>query len=368
MNAGKQHVALASLAVTVLLGLAACGPVTEDNPPASSSGGTQATAVSCANGTVTGSGSSAQKIAMEVWIDAYQRACDGSSISYQSVGSSTGLQQFIDGQTSFGGSDSPLQGATKTQADARCTSGAMDLPMVLGPIAVIYTLAGVDDLQLSPATLAKIFSTKITRWDDPAIKAENPGVTLPSTAISAVHRSDGSGTTDNFTSFLKGAAASAWTYGAGFTWPAPGGTGATGNEDVAATVRATAGAIGYVELFFAENAGLLTAKIKNAAGEYVGVSADAASIGLSTAMLAESTDLTLTFDYATPTLGAYPIYLVTYEIVCTEGLPPAQAALLKSFLTYTSSPAGQQEISNIGYAPLPQRVASRVRGAVASLS
>nr|MDT0666053.1 extracellular solute-binding protein [Micromonospora sp. DSM 115978] len=183
-----------------------------------------------------------------------------------------------------------MQGAAKTLADARCASGALDLPMVLGPIAVVYTLAGVDNLQLSPTTLAEIFSGEIARWDDSAIKDENPGVNLPNTAILAVHRSDGSGTTDNFTSFLAGTAASAWTYDAGFTWPAPGGIGAAGNEGVAATVRATPGAIGYVELFFAEHAGLLTAKIKNAAGEYVRASADAASIGLSTAMLADGAD------------------------------------------------------------------------------
>jgi phosphate transport system substrate-binding protein len=302
---------------------------------------------------------------MDEWVKAYQGACSGATINYQSVGSSTGRQQFIDKQTNFGGSDSALKDPQAGKADARCAPGkAINLPMVVGPIAVAYNLSGVKDLQLSPATVAKIFAGKIAKWDDAAIKAENSGVSLPSTAIATVHRSDGSGTTDNFTKFLKGAGGPDWTYDSGSDWKAPGGQGSKGNEGVTATVKSTAGAIGYVELSFAENAGLSTAKIKNAASEYVAVSTDAASKGLSTAKVAAGDDLKVTFDYTTATPGAYPIYLLAYEITCTQGVP----ALVKSFLTYTASAAGQQSISKVGYAPLPETVASRVRTVVASLS
>ena len=134
------------------------------------------------------------------------------------------------------------------------------------------------------------------------------------------------------------------------------------------TVKSTPNSIGYAELSYAENAELSTAKVKNANGEFVEVSTDAASLGLSTAKVAEGDDLKLTFDYATATPGAYPIYLVTYEITCTSGLPADQAALVKSFLTYTASKEGQAAISEVGYAPLPDSVATRVRAVVAKLA
>src|SRR5262249_49365055 len=150
------------------------------------------------------------------WVKAYQQACKGTTINYQSVGSSTGRQQFIDKQTSFAGSDSALKDDQKAKADARCTGGAaVDLPMAVGPIAIIYNLKGVDSLQLSASTLAKIFSGTITKWNDPAIAAENSGASLPGSAIATVHRSDGSGTTDNFTKFLKGAGGADWKFDSG---------------------------------------------------------------------------------------------------------------------------------------------------------
>jgi phosphate transport system substrate-binding protein len=183
-----------------------------------------------------------------------------------------------------------------------------------------------------------------------------------------VHRSDGSGTTDNFTKFLKGAGGADWTFDSGSDWKAPGGQGSKGNEGVTATVKSTPNSIGYVELSFAENAKLSTAKVKNAAGEFVAVSTDAASIGISSAKIAEGKDLKLTFDYKTATPGAYPIYLIAYEITCTKGLPADQAALVKSFLTYTASKAGQDAISKVGYAPLPDSVATKVRDVIAGLA
>jgi phosphate transport system substrate-binding protein len=183
-----------------------------------------------------------------------------------------------------------------------------------------------------------------------------------------VHRSDGSGTTDNFTKFLKGTGGADWTYDSGSDWKAPGGQGSKGSDGVTSTVKSTAGAIGYAELSYAENAGLSTAKVKNAAGEFVAVSTDAASKGLSTAKLGTGDDLKLTFDYSTATPGAYPVYLVTYEITCSKGLSADKAALVKSFLTYTASAGGQSAIVGLGYAPLPDSVATRVRSVVSSIS
>jgi phosphate transport system substrate-binding protein len=363
------------LCAVLLLGVTACG---HGAPAASSAAtgtaGSAAALISCVPGTVSGSGSTAQEVAMDVWTSTYTAACASkkAKVSYRSVGSSAGLDEFAAGKTAFGGSDTPPADAQKVSTDARCGGEAVSLPMVVGPIAVVYTLAGVANLQLSPATLAGIFSGSITRWNDQAIQADNVDVHLPDTQIVTVHRS-ASGTTDNFTRFLAAAAGPRWPYKAGPDWVAPGGRGVGSTQDVTATVRRTPGAIGYAELFYAEDAGLLTAKIKNAAGEYVAPSATATSVGLSTegdgsrSAPAGIPDLTLTFDYTSPTPGAYPIYLVSYEVVCARGLPADQAALVRSFLDYAASSSGQQQVSDIGYAPLPQGLASRVRAAVAAL-
>ncbi|WP_322752196.1 phosphate ABC transporter substrate-binding protein PstS [Frankia sp. Cas3] len=367
MNTAKRQVAVMGLAMSAVLGVAACG---SDNTAApSSTAGTATGAISCATGSITASGSTAQKNAMDEWVKKYQIACPGSSINYQGVGSSAGKQAFVDGKIDFAGSDSAISGDQATNAAKRCTGGQIvDLPMVAGPVAVIYNLSGVKDLQLSASTLAKIYSAAITKWNDPAIAADNPGVTLPSSPIVPVHRSDGSGTTDNFTKFLDGAAKSDWTFGSGSDWKAPSGQGSKGSDGVTSTVKSTAGAIGYVELSFAENANLSTAKIKNGAGEYVAVSTEATSKGVSTAKVASGNDLKLTFDYAATTPGAYPIYLVTYEITCTKGLAASQATLVKSFLTYTSSTGGQAAIADLGYAPLPTDLAAKVSSVVATIS
>jgi phosphate transport system substrate-binding protein len=373
---GPRSLAGAVLGAALLLDVTACSP----GPHATSSddaGSDTSPLISCAPGTITGSGSTAQQLAMDSWISTYMAACAStkSTISYQATGSAAGLKDFADGTTAFGGSDTPPQGTQKAAIDARCGGEAVSLPMVVGPIAVVYTLAGVTNLQLSPATLAGIFSGSITQWNDPAIRAENVDASLPAVPIVTVHRSDGSGTTDNFTRFLAATAAGGWRYPTGLTWTAPGGLGADHNEGVAAAVRRTPGAIGYAELAYAQNAGLPTAKIRNAAGQYVDPSPTAASLSLSTTTDANPSndtatrtpDLTVTVDYTTPTPGAYPVSLVSYEIVCARGGPPQQAALLKSFLVYTASPTGQHEVDNRGYAPLPEGLAKRVRAAVAAL-
>jgi len=243
------------------------------------------------------------------------------------------------------------------------------LPMVVGPIAVVYNVSGVSDLQLKPATIAKIFSGAITKWDDGMIKADNPSATLPSTQIISVHRSDSSGTSDNFTKYLSAAAAADWTYGHDKAWKAPGGDGEKGSDGVSTYIKATDGSIGYVEMSFAQVNSLNTAKIYNAAGEFTALSGDAAGKTVASAQVtnASPNDMTLSIDYNTTAAGAYPIVLVTYEIVCEKGTPASALPLLKSFLTYTASSAGQQSLSAIGYAPLPDSVRTKVASTVGTL-
>jgi phosphate transport system substrate-binding protein len=308
---------------------------------------------------------------MAQWIKDYTAAC-GAKIEYAgTVGSGAGRTSFYNKQVDFAGSDSPVPAADKSKADAVCTGGsAIDIPMVAGPITLIYNLSGVSTLKLSPELVAKIFNGKITNWDDPAIKAENAGVNLPSIAIQSIHRSDSSGTTDNFSKYLNGTDPTDWPAAHSSDWKGTGGQGAKGSDGITSVVKSTAGAIGYVEESYADNAGLPTAEIKNAAGEYVKPSTDAASKGLSTATVAAGDDLQVTFDYKTAVSGAYPIYLISYEIVCTAGGSGGDAgkqALLKSFLTYTASGRGQSSITGLGYAPLPSSLATKVNAVVAKL-
>ena len=359
---------LAGIALTATLALAACG--SDNNTPASTSGGSSAAAGDCGSGSLTAQGSTAQKNAMDEWIKAYQGKCgDAAKVDYQGTGSGAGIQAFIAGTADFAGSDSALKAdSEQTQADAKCAGGtALNLPMVIGPIAVVFNVDGVDSLQFDAPTLAKIFAGKITKWNDPAIAALNSGAKLPATAIQAVHRSDEAGTTDNFTKYLSKTAASDWTFDHAKAWKAPGGTGAAKSDGVASLVKSTSGTIAYVELSFAENSSLKMAKIKNGAGEFTELTGDSAGKTIEGAKVTGTgNNLSMDIDYATSTAGAYPIVLVTYEIACSKG--SAKAKDIQSFLKYTSSADGQKALSDLGYAPLPESLRSKVETAVAAIS
>ncbi|AGZ46407.1 phosphate ABC transporter substrate-binding protein PstS [Actinoplanes friuliensis] len=360
-----QRYYVAGIALTAALALTACGSDNTDSPAA---GGASIAPGSCTAGQLTAQGSSAQKNAMDEWIKAYQGQCADTKIGYEGTGSGAGIQAFIAGTADFAGSDSALKEEEQPQADAKCVGGqALNLPMVIGPVAVVYNLDGVDGLQLSSATIAKIFAGTIKKWNDPAIAGENSGAKLPDTAINAVHRSDESGTTDNFTKYLSKTAESDWTFGNAKAWKAPGGTGAAKSDGVAGLVKSTVGAISYVELSFAENSDLKMAKIKNGAGEYTELSAESAGKTIAGAKVkGTGDDLALDIDYATTEAGAYPIVLVTYEIACSKG--SAKAAAIKGFLTYTASTGGQSALAELGYAPLPEAVRAKVEASVAKIS
>ena len=356
---------VAGIALTATLALAACG---SDNETPAAGGGSAAAPANCAAGALEAQGSTAQKNAMDEWIKAYQGQCADAKINYNGTGSGAGIEAFINGTADFAGSDSALKEEEQPKADAKCAGGqALNLPMVIGPIAVVYNVEGVDNLQVSPESLAGIFSGKITKWNDPKIAADNSGATLPDTAIQTVHRSDESGTTDNFTKYLSKTAESEWTFGNAKAWKAPGGTGAAKSDGVATQVKSTPGTISYVELSFAENSDLKMAKVKNGAGEYAELTGESAGKTIAGAKIeGTGNDLKLSIDYATTEPGAYPIVLVTYEIACSKG--SAKAAAIKGFLTYTASAAGQQALAELGYAPLPEAVRGKVETAVAAIS
>ncbi|MCX5067893.1 phosphate ABC transporter substrate-binding protein PstS [Micromonospora lupini] len=365
----QRYGTIACLALAATLGLSACG--SDNNEPTSgASASGSAAAVDCGTGTVNAQGSSAQKNAMAEWIKAYQQKCAGTTINYEASGSGAGIQAFIAGTADFAGSDSALKPEEQPKADAKCVGGkAIHLPMVIGPVAVAYNVSGVDNLQLKPATLAKIFAGKVTKWDDAAIKADNPDAKLPATTIQTVHRSDESGTTDNFTKFLSKTSEADWTLGNAKAWKAPGGTGAKGSDGVASSVKGADGSIGYMELSFAENAGLKMAKIGNGAGEFAALTAEAAGKTIAGAKIeGQGDDLKLSIDYNTKEAGAYPIVLATYEIVCSKGLAADKLKLVKGLLGYAASTEGQNSLTDLGYAPLPETVRTKVETAVKNLS
>ena len=205
---------------------------------------------------------------MEQWISDFNAKCEANLNAYGGGGSGKGIADFIANQVDFAGSDSALNADQASQAQStRCANNpAINLPMVTGPIALAYNLSGVDKLILTPKVLAGIFDGTITNWNDPAIAAVNPGVTLPTLAIQSVHRAEDSGTTDNFTKYLAAASGGDWTAAPGKSWSAPGGVAAQGSDGVSKQIESTDGSIGYVEWGFAQDDGLSVAQIDNGGG------------------------------------------------------------------------------------------------------
>ena len=356
---------LAAVMIAGALALTACG---SDGGSATDSGtGTGSGSITCVKGSIKASGSSAQKNAMAEWVNAYQAACPDSTIDYQATGSGAGVTDFINGQTAFAGSDSALKPEEQPQADARCKTGAaINIPMVGGAIVLAYNIDGVDKLTLTPDLIAGIFNSSITKWNDPKIAAANSGVTLPDATIAQFHRSDESGTTDNFTKFLKAQAAGIWTYEGGKAWSAPGGQGAKGSDGVATAVKDTKNSVGYVELSFALDGALKTASVDNGSGAIEPTSETAAKTISGATIKGTGNNLALSIDYGVK--DSYPIVLLTYEITCEKGLTGVDLELTKAFLSYTASDDGQSKLTEIGYVPISGDLITKVRGAVSAIA
>ncbi|GHC59079.1 phosphate ABC transporter substrate-binding protein PstS [Streptomyces flavofungini] len=366
----RRALTLGALAVSGALALTACG----SDDTGDKDGGKKSNAaskISCdgAKGQLMASGSSAQKNAIDAWVANYRSACNDVQLNYKPDGSGAGITAFLQGQTAFAGSDSALKPEEIEKSKKVCKSSqAIDLPMVGGPIAVGYNVPGVDSLVLDAKTLADIFNDKIKTWDDKAIAKLNPDAKLPGTKIQAFHRSDESGTTDNFTKYLKGAAPAAWPHEPGKSWEAKGGQSAQGSSGVAQQVKQTAGAISYMELSYAKE-GIKTVDLKTGAKEPVKATVDNASKAISEAKsVGKGKDLALELNYKPTAEGAYPITLVTYEIVCEKGNKADTLATTKSFLTYIASEDGQAVLKDEAYAPIPTEINAKVRETIKGLS
>jgi phosphate transport system substrate-binding protein len=277
--------------------------------------------------TLNGSGSTFQQAYDQAAIKAFVAKNPVITINYGGGGSGKGLTDLLGKLVDFAGTDAPIG-----QADLpKYTGGVLYFPIVAAPITVSYNLSGVSKLTLSASTIAKVFSGKITNWSDPAVAADNPGVKLPSKPITPTHRSDGSGTTNNFTLYLTKAAASDWTLGSGKTVNWPGGQAGSGNAGVAQIVKSTDGAIGYVDYSDARAAGLSFAAVINSSGKAIDPSLDAASSAISGATV--KPDLTYDPTNASgPT--AYPITSPTWIVVYKTQTDKAKGDAVKAFLKF----------------------------------
>ena len=359
-----RWLAVLAFASILALGVAACGS-SDDETSGSSSGGDL-------SGEVAGAGATSQEAAQEAWTANFENENSGATISYDPVGSGGGREQFIAGGVGFAGSDAAIseeEGEMKAAVD-RCQPGELiEVPAYVSPIAVVYNLQGVTDLQLSPATVAGIFLGKITNWNAPEIAADNPGKTLPDQAITPVHRSDESGTTQNFTDYLNKAAGDVWTEKAAGTWPVRSGEAAQGTSGVIGAVQGGNGTIGYAD---ESQAGSLGKALIKVGDSYTGPTAEAAANVLAESKRVEGRGASsFAFDLArdTTAAGTYPIVLVSYQIACSKYSDPAQANLVKGFLTYTTSAEGQQAAArSAGSAPLSDELRSQITPAVTGIT
>ncbi|MBM6403113.1 phosphate ABC transporter substrate-binding protein PstS [Phycicoccus sp. CSK15P-2] len=345
-------VAVASLA------LAACG---NDNPTGTSTPASTEGEGGSLSGTLKGAGATSQESAMTAWIAGYQGVQPGVTVQYDSVGSGAGRENLISGAVSFAGSDAYLDDEEREKVKDTCgPDGAMNIPVYISPVAIPYNLEGVDELNLKPATLAMIFDQKITKWNDPKIAADNPDADLPDLKITAVNRSDESGTTENFMEYLSAAAADSWSYEADKAWPVSGGEAAAQTTGVIEVVGSTNGAIGYAD---ASAVGSLQAAKIGVGEEFVEFSPEAAAKVVDASEPADTGvegDLALDLARDTTESGAYPIVLVSYHIVCKTYSDQETADLVKDFVGYVVSEDGQQAASGAaGSAPISADLRSK---------
>jgi len=365
-----RPIGLGALALTFALGLSACGAGNEDDSSGDNGSGSGGDTVS---GTLNGAGSSAQEAAMGAWQAGFQTANSGATVNYDPSGSSAGREQLISGGVQFAGSDSYLDDEELAAAQDKCGGAAIEYPVYVSPIAVIYNLEGVDNLQLSPETLGSIFNGDITTWDDPAIKADNPDADLPSDKLTPVHRSDGSGTTANFTDYMEQTSGGTWTGGATDEWPIKGaaaGEGADGTSGVVAAVQNGAGTIGYADESQAGELGQAAIKVGDT---YNTPSADGAAIVLDESPFVdgrdESTDLAIQVNRTTTAEGAYPIILVSYQMVCSTYSDADMADLVKAFGSYVISEDGQNAAASAaGSAPITDTIRDKAQAAIDTIA
>ena len=362
----RRQVTTAGLAVCVIA-LAACSSSSSSSssssaPAAGSSSGSASASSGNLSGTLNGSGSTFQLVYQQTSIQSFKSVQPNMTVNYGGGGSGKGRTDLASGVVNFAGSDSPIPAAETANFKGKTV---LYFPVFLGPITVSYNLSGVSSLKLDATVLSEIFSGKITSWNNPAIAALNSGVSLPSTPITIAVRSDSSGTTQNFSLYLEKAGGSAWTLGSSSTikWPTTARAG-MGNGGVAQIIKSTPGAIGYVDYADAKASGLSYASIKNSSGSYIAPSPSSASAAGSGITVATN----LTFHAVdSPNPQAYPITYQSWVLVYAMQPSANDAAMLKAYIGYLIG-AGQQQLSNLGYAPLPSSLQQQAQAQLSMIT
>jgi phosphate transport system substrate-binding protein len=333
---------LAGVAMSMLA--VACGST-------NTAGGTSPTPVDVGSGALTGAGSTFdQPLFSKAFFD-YTAKYPQVTVNYQAVGSGAGIQQVIKKTVDFGATDVPMGSADITSAGGAST--LTQIPITLGAVAIAFNVSGVSSLQLDGPTLAGIYLGQIKKWNDPAITALNSGVTLPSTNITVVHRSDGSGTTFIFTDYLSKVSPT-WSSSVGTSksvkWPV--GIGASGTQAVAQAITSTEGAIGYVELAYAVQTSMHSASLKNANGMFV-----QPSVAGATAAAAQNSNVSPTNASITNEPGdtTYPIAGFSWVVLYTSYTDTAKGRAVVLLFKWLVTD-GQSEGASLQYAPLPSAV------------
>ncbi len=367
MKLNRGRTGALALAGVLALSLTACGSDDATGTGETSGGGETTSSLS---GELVGSGASSQESAMEAWRAGFQNANPDVTVSYDPVGSGGGRSAFLDGSVQFAGSDSAMNADEITQSADRCFgSSAVDLPVYVSPIAVVFNLEGVDSLNMSAATIASVFNGTITTWDDPAIVAENPDATLPSTAITPVHRSDGSGTTKNFTDYLNKASGGVWTDEAADDWPIEGGESGAQTSGLIQAVQGGDGTIGYADASKAGDLGVVSIKVGES---WVAPSEEAAAAVLDASPRDDTRaegDIVIKIDREATADGAYPLILVSYLVACQTYDSQEDVDLVQSFLSYVASEEGQSEAeSAAGSAPISDALRTDVQASIDAIA
>jgi phosphate transport system substrate-binding protein len=352
----------AVVALTAALALSSC---------ASNEGGAAAPeeSTSTLSGNLVGAGASSQDTAQQSWIAGFQTANPDVTIDYDPSGSGAGRDTFLEGASAYAGSDRAFDDeevAAGGFASCAPDTDIVELPLYVSPIAVIFNVEGVDSLNLDAATIAGIFSGAIANWNDPAIAATNPDATLPDLAITPVHRSDDSGTTENFTDYLGAVAPDVWTFEADGVWPIEGGEAAQGTSGVVDAVTNGTGTIGYADASRAGDLGTVAVQVGE---DFVEYSPEAAAAIVDASPLAEGRsagDIAIEIDRTSEEAGVYPIVLVSYLIGCEQYEDAANAELVKSYFSYIASPEGQDvAATDAGSAPISDSLREKVDAAIA---
>ncbi|MEY2900084.1 MAG: hypothetical protein RL247_250 [Actinomycetota bacterium] len=378
MTTSRKSLASVALLASSVFVLGACAAEAEPEEAAPAAPATEEAAPAL-SGTLVGAGASSQGSAAEAWIAGFQSANPDVTVTYDPIGSGGGRETFQSGASSFAGSDRAFKVdeiAEDNFGSCEPGTGIWEIPGYISPIAIIFNLDGIESLNLDADTLAGIFTGEITNWSDDAIASQNEGVDLPDLTITAVHRSDESGTTANFTDYMAKAAPDTWLLngenaGSFEAWPAEwGGEGAPQTSGVVDAVTNGVGTIGYADASRAGGLGTVAVKV---GAEYVPYSPEAAA-AIVDASPADSpgergdNDLAIALDRATEATGTYPIVLVSYMIGCNDYKDDSVVELIKAFMTYVVSEEGQAAAqANAGNAPISADSRAKAEAVIATI-